>query len=81
MDFKGIWLIDPSTGKPSVSLTLLIISFMALVIASGLHLKQLTNNTSSLLELFYACASLYFGRRLSFSNGSSKTDLNGKEEG
>jgi hypothetical protein len=73
MDFKGIWLIDPTTKQPSVSLTLLVISFTSLLIASGLHLKHLTDNTSSLLQAFVTCAGLYFGRRFN-KNGDPIPD-------
>lgn len=73
MDFRGIWLIDPTTKLPSVSLTLLVISFAALLVASGLHLKHLTDNTSSLLQTFVTCSGLYFGRRFN-KNGTFVPD-------
>ncbi len=63
----NIFLRDPKDKQPSVTLTMLVISFLALLSASTLHLSKFTDHTSSLSELFYACCSLYFGRRLNFA--------------
>ena len=59
-------LRDPSTQQPSASFTLLVIS-------SGLVIFGLINKIAKLvdgvdidnaLQFFYACAGLYFGRKL-----------------
>ena len=63
------YLKDPRTKAPSVSLTLLVLSFLALLIASTFHLSGLVQNTSSLTELFAITSSLYFGRRISTKSG------------
>lgn len=77
MQFNLPFIIDPKDKMPSVSLTLLVVSFVVLLGASTLHLSKLTENTSSLTELFYACAALYFGRKVQGKSGNTmetKTD-------
>lgn len=69
MQFKGIWVLDPITDKPSVSLTNLVVSILALVIAIGLHIAGKSETTSVALEYFLGSASLYFGRRFTSSKG------------
>lgn len=66
----ALWLSDPKTKESSVSLTLMVISFVVLLVASTLHIAQLTDNTSSLTELFYATAGLYFGRKFQGKSGN-----------
>lgn len=63
------FLVDPSTGAESVSLTLLVVSFVALLAAATLHMSQLTENTSALMETFMVTTGLYFGRRYSPKSG------------
>jgi hypothetical protein len=70
---KGIPVItfrDPVTQQPSASFTLLVVS-------SGLVIFGLINKIAKLVEgvdipnalqFFYACAGLYFGRKLSVEN-------------
>lgn len=65
-----LWLRDPKSKEPSVSLSLMFISFVALLCASTLHLAKMTENTSSLTELFGITTSLYFGRRFTSKSGS-----------
>jgi hypothetical protein len=66
-----LWIKDPKTKEASVSLSLMVISFTALLAASTLHLAKLTENTSSLTELFVTTAGLYFGRRFQTKSGNS----------
>lgn len=70
MNIKLPFLVDPKTKEPSVSLSLLILSFSALLLASTVHIAKLTDNTSSLLELFYATCGLYWGRRFQGKSGN-----------
>lgn len=65
------FLIDPKDKLPSVSLSLLVFSFVTLIIASILHMAGKINETSSLTELFYACAGLYFGRKFQGKSGNT----------
>jgi len=72
-----MWIKDPSTGQPSVSLTLSIISFIGCIIASGLEMAELVHNTGLILEVFYGNIALYFGRKFTSSKGlvlDSKSD-------
>jgi hypothetical protein len=71
MQIKLPFLVDPKTKEQSVSLSLLVVSFTALLVASTVHLAKLTENTSSLTELFMTCAGLYFSRRVSFKSGNT----------
>ena len=73
----NLWLTDPKTKDKSVSLTLMVVSFVVLLGASTLHLSHITENTSSLLELFYATAGLYLGRKFT---GKSGNDIEAKVE-
>jgi hypothetical protein len=68
------WLTDPKTKQPSVSLTILMISFVAAVVAAGLHLAKVTDSTSTCTELFYSACTLYFGRRFTFAGKSFSSD-------
>lgn len=61
---------DPKTGERSVSLTLVAVTFIIAVVAMGLQVAKVTDNISSVLELFYATAALYFSRRW---NGTAKS--------
>ena len=70
MELKGIWMDDPKTKEPSVSLTMLTVSFLGILIAAGLHMADIVKDTSVLTEVFYANVALYFGRKF---NSSTKT--------
>lgn len=63
-----MYLKDPSTDKPSVSLTFLVTSFVLVVGFSLASLFDYSKAPEPLMELFYACAALYFGRRVSINN-------------
>jgi hypothetical protein len=76
----SLWLKDPKTKEPSVSLTLLCLSFVALLVASTFHISGVVENTSSLLELFYANVALYFGRRFSMNGKNFSSDPAPKQE-
>jgi hypothetical protein len=62
----SLFLTDPKTSQKSVSLTLMMISFLVATIAVLLNIAKVTDNVSSSAELFYGCAALYFGRKLNF---------------
>lgn len=70
----NFWLRDPKTKEKSVSLSLMFISFVALLVASTFHLSGVTDNTSSLTELFGICTGLYFGRRFQGKSGNALGD-------
>lgn len=58
-----MWLLDPKTSKRSVSLTMLTVSFVSIIGCAFAHVLGKLDSTGPLLELFYACSALYFGRR------------------
>ena len=69
-------LQDPKTKKPSVSMTMMVISFNLCLIAmigkwskafDGIDPSQATN-------LFMICSALYFGRKISKNSDGSVTE-------
>jgi hypothetical protein len=71
MNFSKLWVIDPVTGQPSVSLTLVILSSALLVIAMGLEMPGIISSTSMAFEFFGASCGLYWGRKFTSSKGSA----------
>ena len=74
------WIVDPTTKKDSVSLTLLMLSFLAVIIANGLEIAEVTKTSASVNEMFLTTAGLYFGRRLSFKGTQYGTDATTTEK-
>ena len=74
-----MYLKDPTTNKPSVSLTFLVSSFLLVVGFSIASMFDYGNAPEPLMDLFYACAALYFGRRVNIGAKSFSTS-NEKEE-
>ena len=64
------WIVDPKTKEGSVSLTMLVISFIGVMVASGLEMSGKVENTSILMETFYASAGLYWGRKFQGKTGN-----------
>jgi len=78
---KGLpvfFLRDPKTNKPSVSLTLLIASFIFCILGlinTASHSKLFGDlDETSAFNLFIASSSLYFGRKLSGDKDSIVID-------
>lgn len=69
------WIIDPKTGESSVSLTMLVVTFVLVLVAVCLSMAGVIKDTSIVTELFYGNLALYFGRRLSFSNKTPTTEV------
>ena len=69
MDLNKIWVVDPKDGKSSVSLTLVVITFLICIIASGLEIAKVSSGTSMAFELFGAACGLYWGRKWTSSKG------------
>lgn len=79
LNAKGVpvpMIRDPKTGQSSVSLTLVFVSFNAVLIGIvGKWSKALGDiDIAQALNLFYACAALYFGRNMS-TDGKGKNQL------
>ena len=70
----NIWLKDPITQVPSVSLTLLVATFVLTVIAGGLQMSGCVQSTSLFAEMFYSAVALYFGRRLNIGGKAYTSD-------
>lgn len=60
------FLKEPPKGQ-SVSLTLLIVSFIALIIAGSLEMLEIAKSSAVFETLFITCSGLYFGRRVAIS--------------
>lgn len=72
-----MYLIDPKTNKPSVTLTLMLISFGLLTVGSIAMILGKVDSIGALLEVYIANATLYFGRRFTVKTKS----LEIKQEG
>lgn len=68
------WIPDPKTKEPSVSLTLLVVSFLGLVIVGALEIFQMVKTTSVFETLFMTTSGLYFGRRLSLGKDTKSLE-------
>lgn len=78
MNLEKVWVKDPKDeNAPSVTLTLMVVSFLLVVAVGGLHLAGIVKETSIFLELFYGSLATYLGRRMSFGSKSFGQD---KEE-
>lgn len=77
--FPVFFLRDPRTKEPSVSLTMMVTTFLFCLLGlvnTASHSKLLGDlDETSAFNLFMATAALYFGRNLTGSNGS-KLDAN-----
>lgn len=69
-----MYLTDPKSDKKSVSLTFLVISFFLFAGISVGSAFDLVNDVDALSELFYACAALYFGRRVQVNTKNFNVD-------
>lgn len=68
-----MWLKD-TTGQPSVSLTLMLVSFVVLLVIGVLDICSVVKSTGIFLELFLTTVGLYFGRRVNFKGQTFGTD-------
>lgn len=64
-----LWIKDPTTGQPSVSLSLLILSVVLMVVFIGLEAFEVMKSSSLLDEFFLTSVGLYFGRRVNYRTG------------
>ena len=58
---------DPKTGEPSLTLTLVWISFYMLIAGSIAFIMGRIETTGPLLEIYITNATLYFSRRFNLS--------------
>lgn len=66
-----MWFKDPKDNSASVSLTLLMVTFIVCVISSGLEMAGVIKTTSMAFEMFGAASGLYFGRRWGSGKGQT----------
>lgn len=69
-----LWITDPKTKEASVSLTLLIVTFVGALVASGLQCFGVIDNTGMAPELFYGNVALYFGRRFTVGKTTASSE-------
>jgi hypothetical protein len=68
------WVTDPKTKEQSVSLTILMVSLLAVFIAGGLQVAGVVSSTSVFENIFFSSCALYFGRKLNFGGKSYTSD-------
>lgn len=64
-----MWIIDPKTKEPSISLTMVVVMGVLCIIGAGLEMSGVVKSTSILMELFLTSCGLYFGRKFTGSKG------------
>lgn len=74
MNLDRLFVDDPVTKQKSVSLTLLVYTFAATMLAGALHMAGVVSQTSLFSEILYSSTALYFGRRMSISGKSFSSD-------
>lgn len=62
-------------GNPSITRTLVLISFGLLVIAGGLEMFEVTKTTSVFETLYISNLGVYLGRRFEFKKGDKSTTV------
>ena len=74
------YCIDPKNNKQSVSLTLLIVSFVLYVLFAITTILDLTKGIGPLSELFYFSVALYFGRRVKIGAKDLDVETSGENK-
>lgn len=69
-----LWISDPKTKEPSVSLSMLVLTFVATLVAAALNMAEIVKDTSCMTELFYANVALYFGRRFTVGGKTASSE-------
>lgn len=65
---KLIWINDPKDGKDSVTLTIVVLSTVAMIVSIGLELMGKAKGTSLITDFFWGSLATYLGRRIGFGN-------------
>lgn len=71
MDISKILVQDPKEKVPSVSLTMMLASFIIVLIASVLDMMGKVKSTSIILEVFWGTCGLYWGRKFNSKSGNN----------
>lgn len=72
----SLWLNDPKDKVPSVSLTLLVVSFILVCTLVTLDALGKVKSTSVSMEIFGFCVANYFGRRLNLNGKTFSVEKN-----
>jgi hypothetical protein len=59
-----MFIVDPKNNKRSVSLTILIGSFLLACVLTVLEAADVIGSVGSSFELFLVCSGLYMGRKI-----------------
>lgn len=65
---KLIWVVDPKDGTESVTLTIVVLSTIAMLASIGLELYGRAKGTSLVTDFFWGSLATYLGRRIGFGN-------------
>lgn len=76
MQLDILWIVDPKTKEPSVSLTNLVLAIVFLLTAGALNLAGVVQTTSIALEYFGLASALYFGRRMNINGKTYDSQSN-----
>lgn len=74
----SLWIKDPVTKKPSVSLTLLLTATFLMIGAIVLDYFRIIKSSDLLSEFFMTSVGLYFGRRIKW--GPMGSEVEGSDE-
>lgn len=72
----NIWLVDPKDKTPSVSLTLMTVSFILACVLIVLEAFGKIKSTSIVMEIFAFCVANYFGRRFNLNGKTFSAEKN-----
>lgn len=71
---KLVWINDPKDNSPSISLTLLIVTFAITSVLGVLEALEKVKSTGPFVEILLSFIALYFGRRLKFKGQDYSAD-------
>ena len=81
MNLNKLWVLDPQhKGKPSVSLTIMVISIIILITVGVMQVLDMVKSTGPFLEFTYSSMALYFGRKLNIGSKIFSSDKAEKVE-
>lgn len=68
------WIIDPKTKEESISLTLMLVTFLIVSVLGVLESLEKVKSTGPFVEILLSFIALYFGRRMTFKGQSYSAD-------
>lgn len=67
-------LTDPKTKQKCVSFTLLVVTFVVMLVTQGMYMYGKLANSGQIVEIFYSVCVLYFGTNSKFGNQVFSSD-------